>query len=366
MPDAQMISLPRTFAETSGGEGMPVLSDEARIASEKARMQKLEEDLMLIASLIPREYLAAEPELMIAAWPEYRFTGLLARTRSFFEAYKTAHRDHVRETIDLDMAKNSMVGKYLNLAYPNFRLTQVWIARQHADLMGIPYEEYLEFVFSFARARTRNKPPQPNQLRPNNRQSIAWAARFAQYWDTNRYAISLYRMKHLPQYADSRMSALPAIHAFRNQLLELCDHPEIDIASFAGSFILKHRYLTASQCKGRLDPDQVDRAIDCASSDPLGSYAAVEADAPPAVDFLQSCYGLAGIDKSIWPCTSCLLRDRCERLAAEVTAELKRETGSADPLRSRSKEQDRLRSKKYRDRRKRAAAEQSIPVFASE
>src|SRR6056297_322882 len=181
------------------------------------RLQELYE----LSCLIPRGYLAREAELMVLKWPEYRFMPPMQATRLFHTEYVKAYRNHHKRTVDLHESEKIKIGEKLDMRRPNAHLTQLWVARQRADELGMPYSHYLRFEFSFAERRKRKHPPQPNQLGPNPKNEAAWVAKIREYWTDDMCRIELNRMAPLAQFAVENDRGLPAQRRVREDIVEL-------------------------------------------------------------------------------------------------------------------------------------------------
>ena len=191
----------------------------------RTAQQVIAENVMTIR-LILKKQLLKEIQLVTLKWPSYRFISPLESTRVFADAYKDAYVDCVRTNLDIEHAEKTKIGDKLSWKERNSDLTQMWIARQHADELGMPYPDYLEFAFKFAVGRQRKRLPQPNQLRPSGEtQTIAWNAKLAEFWNEDRFVNAFKRIPALPQYTASNFRGLAAQTSFRDALISYVSHP---------------------------------------------------------------------------------------------------------------------------------------------
>ena len=158
------------------------------------------EDLADMQAMIPTSFLEAEDELMVIKWPAYRFLSPKHATALFIAEYAKAYKTNWSENQDRDEAARMTPTAKLDTTCNNAKFTQMWHARQAADLRGVPYDFYLKFCFDFASKRSgRRYPPQPNQLGPNSKTEIAWHAEFAKAWKGHE-TVAFQRLDPMVQY----------------------------------------------------------------------------------------------------------------------------------------------------------------------
>ena len=314
-------------------------------------------DIIKARILIPASYLAAERHLLLTKWPGYRFHSPWQATMLFLEAYKKAYKAFVAANYDFNHAANMEVAGRLRLDRNNAHLTQLWAARQHADGLGIPYENYLAIVFEFVRRRQRKQPPQPNQLRPTPAQEEAWRELFAVDWNAAAWLLALGRMEALPHYCRDNDRGLPAQTLFRDKLVEMSlYHGNLD--SFVGLQVIKYRRLTTDDLLERHPAEAVMRADAAAQRDiPHGFYDAEVYPPVAGMDLVQSCFGLAPVDRSADSvCAFCPTRETCARMYEAASEAVKRRTGSVDPVAEKKRQDNCARQRKFKAKRKAAKA----------
>lgn len=317
--------------------------------------------------VIPPEHLVAEAELMLTKWPAYRFMSPLEATDLFHAAYVDGYKQYHRKNKDLDEAEEIQIGEKLKRHKQTAHYTQVWIARQKADVLGLPYPEYIEFVFKFAGERKDRKyAPQPNQLGPNHKTKDAWHAKFNDFWDDDRYKLGLSRMEALPQYAVEFDFGLPAQRRYRGELLDLGARPEVRFDDFYAQYVTVRGNLNVDDCKSIADSDILAKAELSAQRDLEDGLREVrEYSLPKAQEFYQSCFGIPGVDASdALTCGCCPHFATCDAARTEALERVKAATGSTNPIAEKRKADMRKRVAKHRARKKGLLSEPAAGVRA--
>lgn len=318
-------------------------------------------NLIRASKLISRELLAREAALMLSKWPAYRFMSPLEATRLFHVEYVNAYKTYYKANIDLYAGEAIKIGTRLRWYLPNAHLTQIWKARQLADELGLPYPDYMEFVFTFAAERRREHVPQPNQLGPNDKTREAWFGKLEAFWTPERDRLALNRMDPMLQYAFENDRGLPAQCRFREELVESEVASKDAIDSFVGRNVVALRYLRIGDCAPlgagvvAAAMERVSRAPDVVLY-PLHSY-----EQPGPESFLQSCFGLLGIEQNNPACCDCPLHLECSAARAQVVEAVKAETGCEEPLEERRKRKNRQRVARHRARKKQEALMNTTP-----
>ena len=313
----------------------------------KLRLNKLHRML----KLIPTRYRAREAELMPTKWPEYRFLSPMDATKRFYEAYIEAYRDYLRTNIDVRAAADIKIGFKLSFHKRNAHLTQLYIARQKADQIGLPYPAYLEFVFKFAGARRYRHPPQPNQLWPGEKKHDAWLTKIVEFWSDDCHGLELNRMKVMPQYAFFSYQGLPAQRQFRKEMLDLVSRGVYSIDGFVAKYVVERQYFRAVD-RNFLGEKAVESAERKAREDVANGFLRpVELKTPASKEFYQSCFGVPGVvtfDNPI--CSTCTQRGDCELARQTVISKTLSETGFADPIAEADRPANRRRGNACRTR----------------
>ncbi|MGO4917765.1 hypothetical protein [Pseudogemmobacter sp. W21_MBD1_M6] len=314
--------------------------------------------LVEAGKFIPRKYLSLEGDLMVTKWPAYRFLNPRRATAIFADDYITAYKNCVRAEIDKNRAETIQPLIKSDFNSNNSGYTNIWMARQHADELGMPYPRYLEFCFHFYLRRQRKQLPQPNQLRPNRDRNPdmakAFYAELEKFWDDDRKKIEFANLTPMPQYCTDYYAELPAQKIFQDQLLQGFRLNPGNLNIFIGIRVLGLRQLTEDSCSALAPPDIFERTLDIAKSEMhSGSYTAESYVSPSQSELFQACFGVPGIeaDKAL-VCEACPQRAPCQKLRELVARQLKAETGSADPLRLKALEKQRHYTQKSRDKTK--------------
>lgn len=206
------------------------------IHSHDKRLARIE-FLIIGSKLIPPTLLQREQELTSMKWFSYRFMSPLEATLEFGRCYQKAIRKYVGQNVDRNLGEK-VSGTNLTIPpKPTSSFTQLWQARQEADIRGIPYEHYLEFGFHFAGRRARKATPRPVQLGPNHKTRVAWETTFELYVEDNLEHIL--RSAVMPgQFRFEAYCELPPQIAFRKLVLKLIEGSSaprhMEIASWSG------------------------------------------------------------------------------------------------------------------------------------
>jgi hypothetical protein len=310
--------------------------------------------LYRVLNLIPDAYRAREAALS----PEYRFMPPMDATRLFHEAYIEAYKDYLRTNIDAVAAADVKIGFKLNFYRRNAHFTQLYISRQKADEIGLPYPAYLEFVFKFAAARRYKHPPQPNQLWPNEKKLEAWLIKIEEFWSDDQHCLELNRMKAMPQHACFAHQGLPAQLQFRAELIELVTSGAYSTDSFVAKHVFERRHFQVDDCDF-LERYAAGIAVRTARDDmEIGLLALSVDETLGQEDFYQSCFGVPGItvsDNSV--CSACPQSGECELACQEVISKSVYETGFADPIAEADRRENRRRVNEYRARQRAVKSE---------
>ncbi len=322
--------------------------------------QQVIDDSAATIKLIGKEFLRKEIDLVTLKWPSYRFMTPLEATRIFADLYKVAYIDCVRENLDIEHAEKTKIGAKLSWKERNSDLTQMWIARQHADELGMPYPDYLEFAFKFAVARQRRRLPQPNQLRPSSEaQTVAWNAKLAEFWTEDRIDLAFQRMPALPQYTATNFCESAAQIAYRDQLISYGKKNTITPWIFVRRYLLQRAEITEANCIEIFGAMLFDEVLATALRNRSHSPFAPIVHSPLAtIERAQSCFSLFLPNKENHDqCKLCPLVKVCEKTHELVRANVAAATGSVDPLREHQLKQQRDRTSRCRAKKQITGAE---------
>lgn len=179
------------------------------------RNSPFEDDVVAYQFIQNEETLKFETQLFSQKWFDYRHLTPLQATRLYIQAYDEVYRRHYAQNIDHTAAKYvrtvNIDDIFNGLAAPEssthkkakMQFTACWHGRQMADLLGMPYEIYLDLAFEYRlRYWNRNYLPQPQHL-----YSDLVVNRIEQRWPELQ-ASRLYTSDH-PAYMIENYNELP-------------------------------------------------------------------------------------------------------------------------------------------------------------
>jgi hypothetical protein len=112
-----------------------------------------------------KDWLSFEVPLMSTKWFDYRQLTPVQATYLFADRYREAFKQNFRRYVDYARADyvKALRREDLFKCEPTI-VSGIWRARQHADAMGIPYEDYLADALNRAMRVHREFLPKPTQL----------------------------------------------------------------------------------------------------------------------------------------------------------------------------------------------------------
>lgn len=307
--------------------------------------------LVQIAGIIRPEDFERERELHATKWFDYRFISPVAATHAFAVAYQAAFKANWAKHED---QAESMRVRGLSLGWRTDpgEFTSLWRARQHADLLGVPYWFYVQQCFDLWRSRRVTQIPRPNQLYAKSwlrqlteRIQAAWAVRQR---ELPHYSI-------LPQYQSA---------AFREIAAQIA-HVEwsrrcVDLGANDRLFavMIDRGLLSEAYAEAAFGRERVERAKE---QTPIRDRIDVSHLRP--IDFVPSCAFVPGAHSISSPqCLSCHFKRQCAGSQPVVMSIISRRHGSLDPRAEALKNRKRLNQQAKRER---DAAAKIEPVVAS-
>ncbi|MRG54210.1 hypothetical protein GF108_01255 [Phyllobacterium sp. SYP-B3895] len=300
---------------------------------------------------IEHKYLVRERDLLLTKWPDYKFFSPGQATLLFAQKYQEIYIDNIARKVDVPTSKRVKGIDFTKLNGPSREFTQLWIARQHADELTMPYSMYINFCFDFALARDRKAFPRPNQLRANEATDFAWHAEIKKFFE-DRMRGGAFQPSDLPQYAIENYRGLPAQNDVRRYLVDITRmslrnlRPAIEERFYEKAQVplemLRDVYGEHPwrQTVDRLEEEYQIRPVQRKVYDRV-SYS----------DFWQCCFGVPGArDPQQSPCSICPQSGDCERVARSVLQQLQKRTGSVDPALELKRKRGRERTRKSRAR----------------
>lgn len=116
-----------------------------------------------LAMRLAREHRARELEAMQVRWWDYRLMHPTTSTYVFAKAYVEATETWWRRHIDDRTPEKARAFECQDI-FNSRDLTAVWLARQSADLMGLPYDFVMEFALARSLKREFRHLMRPNQF----------------------------------------------------------------------------------------------------------------------------------------------------------------------------------------------------------
>jgi hypothetical protein len=298
---------------------------------------------------IHSKYLSRERELQETKWFAYRFMSPYQATSQFALAYDKHYKQSFKRHFDCG-AKPTPVN-WAEFGTPCRSMTHLWIARQNADRLGMPYDDYLEFFDDFNMRRTRKQLPRPNQIEGSETAKLVWPAKLDAF-QLERAWHQLVRLD-VPQLHVENFRGHPAQTAFRAWAMDVVRLP-------SRTFKQAMEQLAFRQC---VVPPEAFCAV--LEDDVLEDFKArFEADckhgwivSKPAptlgfVSFWPSCFGLTAPNGSA--CDKCPFRNDCRKMNQYAVENAARSsTPTADDLR---KKKDRERQARHRQKQKQNAS----------
>jgi hypothetical protein len=324
-----------------------------------ADLPRLRRNFSMIKKLTP-ESAALERKLQTTKWFDYRFISPLEATELFVEAYSSAYQYYFGKYFDTKSAQGK-TGVRQRLWKSSLReFTSFWRARQFADELGVPYDQFVDGVFHACGRRNWSRLPRPNQI---------YGAKFApavkdrvirQWREWTEEAKLMF--SRLPQYRNEHFVGLPAQVSHRDWVVSQLkvrhgDHEKIAELCFV------QEVLPIDRAIAEFGDEQFERAKRYATDRGLAATPV----APLSVaETRPSCFGLLnGPDAAATECIGCPLQVPCSGATAFVKAQAIEKIGSDDPRAERRRQQGRDRVRRHRAKAKAAAHPSSLKFIAS-
>ena len=302
--------------------------------------------LVNASKIIERPHLLKERDLLTRKWFAYRFMSPLEATLQFGRLYNEARRASFRMNVDVETAGRL---KDLPLSVPvanDGSFTQLWIARQRADEIGAPYEDYLEFCFEFANRRKRRHAPRPNQLHANERTAEAWLAEYEKFMN-DRIGLAAPKLQDMPQYRLFNNQRLPAQLNLKEFIKNEISESSASLPRLAELWTVERQLFPLLGFRNLMPKYMFTDLVQALKSrrDEKSGRGVL----PPPEAFWQACFGVPGAqDTRSAPCALCPQSKSCTSMAGTVNRALKNAVGSTDPVGDKKREQQRVRTTKSR------------------
>ncbi len=312
------------------------------------------DDTIRTCRFIPPHLLAAERDLMPKKWFAYRFATPWQATQHFADLYREGFRNYNRYHRDREAAETCKGLPLRIFSQASGTLTQLWMARQRADELGLPYELLIEFGFDFAGRRKRRMSPAPLQLFPSDNAGPAWAAELEKFLET-RLPAALARLDEAPQYRIEHYQALPMQDEFRAHIVDYVLNGPGNWATKVGAVCVRERFLPL-EAGIDLVPEGQRASVrsDIERDEELGMLPSVPKVELKPLSFTPTCFGIPGArNASSELCAKCPVSDRCSNVGRAVAAELINKDGSVSPVKH-AQDETRKASQNERQARRRA------------
>lgn len=299
-------------------------NDDLEIAK---RDHAIEAMRLVMPSVLEREREAAHSK-----WYAYRFMTPLEATKLFVKLYRVGFKNYLRRENDRDMADRAQGLSTRILGHPSASLTEVWNARQRADLLGLPYELLIEFGFWFASNYTWKNAPRPAQLFGSKNSDVAWPIALEK-WLLERLPTVVSRFGDIAQYRIEHYRGFPVQNEFRSYLVET-------LSESVGNWSLKlERQCLATRhlplgLAVRSVPKGGRKSVVRDIRSEMSNYASNEVVVPlQELDLAPACFGIPGAHStSAEVCIECPLHSRCAGATKLVANFMANEHGTLSPV----------------------------------
>lgn len=346
--------------ETLPTDGPMTVIDNSHSERQKIHKARYETNLASAARL-DKKYLEKEAYLSTTKWFDYKFMPPADATDLFKQAYQKAYKAKWRETQDGSDAslkegvmrapiRGLQVSEKAN-ANQLREYTSLWVARQRADELGIPYPFFIEHVLEAHMRNGYTKIPRPNQLAagPTREKILMKVSEAWLEWLANSFTFS-----RLPQYMNQAYRNHPAQNDHRNWVLaQLKIGRPFDV----GRACFIDQVLPEALAIAKYDEERLSQARDAVARETAVPFRGV---AP--LGLLPSCFGLPhAFEKGHPICSACPHAQHCEKMDAKGRCELVKKYGFSDPRAAKKREQDRNRQRKLREKKRARAAAIGAP-----
>lgn len=303
------------------------------------------QELVLARTIIPAEHFDAEPELSELAFVPYRLKSGYQRTQDFAAIFDELFREYRKR----HWAKDTRLAPRTQLhAWPDADIVALWQARQHADLLGLPYRYYIRQAFEHCMAAGYKRCPAPNQIW---REPVRKAIEEASKHGAGRIAYTEYRADVLhPMFLAENYRGHPIQVAAHDDLAaKVKQFPDF----FKPGWILLHdQIMPEAEARKRLGDARVDSA--------LAGYASYKPSTqreplPMDAEILPGCYGTYRAKSDV--CRVCTVASSCRVIDRDVrdTLIVRHGTDAPRAAKETSDATERKRRQRERERLDRAA-----------
>jgi hypothetical protein len=253
------------------------------------------------------------------------------------------------DSIDASKKRGIATG---GLFHSRKEFSEFWSARVYADSIGVPYALYIFTAMDVALRRAKQK----RLLRAGQMRRADCIQAIEKRWEEelggNRW------LSELPHYRAENHFALPAQFAHQEHVAHGV-RKRSNGALALGMAIDELRVLPVETAEAVHGAEFVARARKRNMG--IGTPAPIEQLHPEQL--IPSCFGLpAPFDVTAEPCGKCPLAAQCQRASEHMLADVVEHHGSADPTLHHRRELGRERVRRYREKKRFAAAAASDPL----
>lgn len=281
--------------------------------------QVAKQELVLARTIIPAEHFDAEPELSELAFVPHRLRSAYQRTQEFATTFDELFRAYRKRY----WAKDTRLAPRAQLyAWPDSDIVALWQARQHADLLGLPYRYYLRRAFEYCFSAGYKRCPAPNQIW---RDPILKAIE-----DEAKQGVSLAASR---EYSPDRLNPMFLAENYRGHPVQVAAHDDLvaKVKQFPDEFklgvlLMQDKIIPERIARERFGDARVDRTLsEYVPFKPREMGEPLPADAHP----MLGCFGTYRAASDV--CSACPLVASCRTLDADVRAALVARYGTDTP-----------------------------------
>lgn len=296
--------------------------------------------LRAVGTIDPKT-LEFEPGFFRTKWFDYRFLTPAEATELFADQYRELFRSFWRMHFDLREAhlKEGIAEKHI-FSGDRRSLAGIWVARQCADGLGVPYEYFIRYGLEHLMSGRSRRIPRPNQL--FDEQACNYVDKKWQEAIASRRFLS-----DDPRYLTVNFRGDPTQCDYRQWLLRL-----IKLRSRVG-----RRDAIQAFCfeKGVLPREM---AVDGFGEELVGeaekeSVATAPQSPSAEIDLRPGCFATPNAYRSDnRHCMACPFYQECGEAIPIVNSELRRVFGTTEPIKERKRRQNAERQRRFRARRR--------------
>jgi hypothetical protein len=261
--------------------------------------------IALAAAHVPAHLLMLEPRLLLKKWPAYRFIGPWEATALYAETYRDAYRHNFGIPLSFDVTPGSAA------------FIALWMMRQGADSLRMPYADSLRIAFSMNRRNPKPFASPHKRFNDLNRHRTfgqkAWKERGA-------LNCKLLGNEMGDQYRVEAFANLPAQRNFREVVIGSGGKTQ-EWSALVRDAVVRRRLVPVRALAGLMDPRTKNSVIEELEFEV--KYRGLKPEPFRAVvahELWPSCYGVPGAYQGERePCLRCPAAKDCIALGRQMT-----------------------------------------------